>query len=252
MYVCKFCLDQWSLPEYLHNYILRKKIKAVVTLDTALWERLGKQADTIFTCPLIGNHAFWLVIRPSDWESYPLIGHNAFWLTIRGLGDLGLTINLQFKLQLKFSEIKFLFSDFNSFFLCVLCSLLRDLICVPCLIVHFVPLLSSDILRRWETGSALAAANICLCAEQRAEHGFSITEHYFIIKLWIKALEMIWLQSDCRIILLDSYLEKISIARSRVPRPPAITGDNWRSPAITRDHPHVLVSEKSLPEGQNW
>ena len=27
-------------------------------LDTALWERLGKQADTIFTCPLIGNHAF--------------------------------------------------------------------------------------------------------------------------------------------------------------------------------------------------
>ena len=24
IYVCKFCLDQWSLPEYLHNYILRK------------------------------------------------------------------------------------------------------------------------------------------------------------------------------------------------------------------------------------
>ena len=133
--------------------------------NNALWERLGKQADTIFTCPLIGNHAFWLVIRPSDWESYPLIGHNAFWLTFRGLGDLGLTINLQFKLQLKFSEINF-YSDFNFFFLCVLCSLLRDLICVPCLIVHFVPLLSSDILRRWETGSALAAANICLCAEQ--------------------------------------------------------------------------------------
>ena len=25
--------------------------------DSALWERLGKQADTIFPCLLIGNHA---------------------------------------------------------------------------------------------------------------------------------------------------------------------------------------------------
>ena len=35
MYVCKFCLDQWSLPEYLHNYILRNKIKSVLTLYTS-------------------------------------------------------------------------------------------------------------------------------------------------------------------------------------------------------------------------
>ena len=36
-YVCMKILFrpmQWSLPEYLHNYILRKKIKAVLTLDT--------------------------------------------------------------------------------------------------------------------------------------------------------------------------------------------------------------------------
>ena len=81
---------------------------------SALWEDKGMQADTKLK-PFL--QALWLVIMPYEWSSGPLIGHQALWLVIipsdwsscllidhQGIGDLdsGLTINLQFKLQIIF------------------------------------------------------------------------------------------------------------------------------------------------------
>ena len=120
-------------------------------MTSALWEDRGMQADTKLK-PFL--QALWLVIMPSEWSSGPLIGHHTLWLVIipsdwsccllidhQGIGDLdlGLTINLQIAAEILWDYFLFWF---NSFFLCVLCSLLWDLICVPCLILHFVPLLS--------------------------------------------------------------------------------------------------------------
>ena len=100
------------------------------------------QVKTIFTCPLISDHALWVVIRPSDWSYCLLIGDL----------DSGLTINLQFKLQLNFSEIIFCSELTPSSSVSSAASSKTSFVSPASFFTLFLYSLC-DILSRWETQS---------------------------------------------------------------------------------------------------
>ena len=112
-----------------------------------LWDfGLGLDNRCKQKCPY-HHQALWLVIIPSDWSYCLLIGH-------QGIGDLdsGLTINLQFKLQLNFSEIIFCSELTPSSSVSSAASSKTSFVSPASFFTLFLYSLC-DILSRWETQS---------------------------------------------------------------------------------------------------